>query len=47
MKNVDDVKECDAASQAGVSVCLVRREDNADKQVDDYKWITKFDQLII
>lgn len=38
-------KEADAAQQAGVQVCLLRRADNPDKETKSYKWVPTFDEI--
>lgn len=37
--------EAEAARKSGLEVFLVRRKDNPDKSIDDFKWIESFDQI--
>ena len=37
--------EVEAAQQAGIDVCLLRRPDNPDKEVRSYEWVENFNEI--
>ena len=39
--------EVKASTSVGIQTCLIRREDNPDKDVDAFMWVSNFSQINI
>ncbi|CAF0908558.1 unnamed protein product [Brachionus calyciflorus] len=41
----DLIREAEAATDAGLYVCLLRRADNPDKEIKNFIWVNSFDEI--
>ena len=42
---MNSITEAEAAKQAGLNVCVIRRNDNPDKATNNFEWVENFDAI--